>query len=102
MSKRAIIVLEQGPLDGAEIKWPNNGGDFPTTLEFGFYRLNNPEQTFTSDGVIRYCKYVAYEGEQFGPISNDDELPQNEVQHYLFSGESDEYIESISDLWSKE
>jgi hypothetical protein len=56
----------------------------------------------TSAGVIRYCKYVAYQGEQFGPISNEDGLPENEVQYYLFAGESDDHAESISDLWSKE
>jgi len=102
MSNKAIIVLEKGPLDGAEIRWPNNGGDFPTTLQFGFDRLLDPAQPLTSAGVIRYCKYIAYQGEQFGPISNEDGLPENEVQYYLFAGESDENAESISDLWSKE
>ena len=99
MAIGAFIVLDNGPLDGAEIKWPNNGGDFPAIIKFGFYVPVEDGKELEVPRVIKHHKYSAYHGYGVGPAAEDDGLPGQEWQHYLYAGESSEDVPSVKDMW---
>jgi hypothetical protein len=97
----AFIVLDGGPLDGAEIKWPNDGGDFPSDVQFSFYMETEPGKEFSNKREIRHYRYTASHGYGVGPQSQDDGLPEQEWQHYRFFGQTSEIVKSVDEMWDE-
>jgi hypothetical protein len=97
---KASLVLHDGPLDGAEIKWPNDAGDFPAVIQFGFY-ADDGTDTLREPKVISHHRYEAFHSWADGPLDPLDGLPENEVQEYLHEGCSLENVPSVVAMWDK-
>jgi hypothetical protein len=94
----AYLEMLDGPLDGLEIKWPNNGGDFPASIQFGFYGSLDVPSDLQGAGVLRLLRYEAVSVDSFGPIAEDG-LPESETATYLFAEETKKDAPPPSDLW---
>lgn len=100
MAVQASVVLHDGPLDGAEIKWPHNAGDFPAVIQFGFYAADGSDP-IRDPKKITHHRYEAFHCWADGPLDSDDGLPENEVQEYRYAGRGSEDVPSVAEMWDK-
>lgn len=81
MTPTATIILRDGPLDGAEIVWPENAGDFPVEITFG---LRGANEGIVDTKAMKRHKYFGFWAYSHGPDSPSDGLPLHEVQEYTY------------------
>jgi len=99
VSTVALILLDGGPLDGAEIKWPTFNGELPMFVQFGFYSPCEPGHPFKVPRPIKHHRYEAYRSTYDG---EPGESSTSEWREYVYAGESSETSPSVEELWSSD
>lgn len=98
--KKSKMVMVNGPLDGLEIVWPEDAGDFPGCVSFGFYKASGDK--IGDPQELIHHQYSLLRGWTNGPLDEENGVRViHEVQEYIHGNCTKESAPSVSDMWGK-
>lgn len=98
MKAGAFINLDGRPLDGLRIKWPENAGDFPVVIDFGFMLPAEDGKVLTSPQTLQCHRYAGVNCFSCGPELQDG-MRAHEHADYVYEGIRHETSPSVTEAW---